>query len=158
MQFHCLTAGGAHGSVIQCFLGYHCKHRSAAHINTNLICIIWRQDEKKTPFLKTVSSPQKHVHINSIFGFSSYISRIVNRYLVLPASATVFSLFVCPSSSSLASVNGRLQTNYNNNVIFHTSIIWENDCSAVCVQARNRRCSKIKQNMSGRSVHLYSSV
>ncbi len=37
-------------------------------MNTTLICIVQRQDEKKIPrktFLKTVSSPQRYIHINS---------------------------------------------------------------------------------------------
>ncbi len=35
-QFHSLTAGGAYETVIQRFLGYHCKHSSSARININL--------------------------------------------------------------------------------------------------------------------------
>ncbi len=36
MQFHSLTAGGAYETVMQHFLGYHCKHSSSARININL--------------------------------------------------------------------------------------------------------------------------
>ncbi len=58
-------------AMMQCFLGYCCKQSRAVLINTTLIttliCIIQRQDEKKIPqtFLKTVSSPQRYIHINS---------------------------------------------------------------------------------------------
>ncbi len=97
---------------------------------TNLICTIWRLDENKMPFLNTVSST-----------FISYRE---------PRSCSACYCCCIFSSSSLASVNGPLQTNYNNNLIFP-----HNDCSAVCVQARDRRCSKLKLNMSVRSVHLY---
>ncbi len=49
-------------------LVFRCKQSRAAVMNTTLICIIRRQDEKKIPsklFFKTVSFPQRYIHINS---------------------------------------------------------------------------------------------
>ncbi len=128
--------GSALGRMIQHFLGYHSKHSSAVHINTNLICITWRQDEKKTQFLKTVSSPQKHVHIKfNICIFFLYFTHC-ELDLVLVLQYFIFSLFVYIMSTQMTF--GKIH--------------------AVQFVHAWKRCSKIKQKTSGRSVHLYSSV
>ncbi len=71
----------------------------------------------------------------------------------LDLTATVFVSSLGSSSASLASVNGRLQTNYNNNIThkWHFGKLLRCDLCAIT----KLRQSEIKQNMSGRSVHLY---
>ncbi len=66
MQIHSLPAGAAWTSIKHRFLGCRCKQSRAAVMNTTLICITRRQDEKKIPFkLLRDSFPQRYIHINS---------------------------------------------------------------------------------------------
>ncbi len=106
MQFLSLTAGGAYGTVIQRFLSYCSKHSSAAHISTHLNALYGGKVKRKW-------------HVN----FSEIIMNLVPHVMV-------FSPLCVPSLASLASVNGRLQTHHNNNIICpHTFIAVQFVCT-----------------------------
>ncbi len=64
MQIHSLPAGGASTSIKHRFLGCRCKQSRAAVINTTLICITWRQDEKKILCIKNLFLCQVYVTLN----------------------------------------------------------------------------------------------
>ncbi len=114
-QFHSLTAGGAYGTVIQHFLGYHCKLSSAACVNTHLNALYRGKMKRK-----------RHVNLSENNQFPSETHSYKIQYLGFlyfthhESCSACYGIFssLRPSSASLASVNGLLQTNYNNNIIF----------------------------------------
>ncbi len=82
MQIHSLPAGGAWTSIKHCFLDCHCKQSRAAVMNTTLICITQRQDEKKIPFklfFKTASFPQRYIHINSYTKWLAFFTSLTSH-------------------------------------------------------------------------------
>ncbi len=101
-HFHPPTAGGAYGTVIQLFLGYHCKHSSTACVNAHLNAL-YRGKMKRTTSKLFWKQPVP---------FRNTIRRIRIKFNI-SACYDIFSS-LRPSSASLDSVNGRLQTNYDN--------------------------------------------
>ncbi len=133
-QFHSLTAGGAYRTVIQQFLGCHCKHSSVARINTHLNALYRGKMKIKchVNFSENSQFPSEtHSYKIQYLGFLYFIY-IMNSDLVTPAM--VFSpLCVClclwPHKWHL----GKLL-----------------QCS-LCASTEQIRCSKIKQKMAGRT-------